>query len=445
VTEPAWVEHAVWWHVYPLGFVAAEAAALDRTTPAIHRLPNIALWLDYLVDLGASGLLLGPVFESSTHGYDTVDYFRIDRRLGDDDDFAALVEQAHERGVRVLLDGVFNHVGRDFPMFARALGDGPGSSADGWFRIFWPEAGDAEPDYEHFEGHRQLVTLNHESPDVVDFVVDVMTYWLDRGADGWRLDAAYAVAAGFWAQVLPRVRERHPEAYFVGEVIHGDYAVYVAEATLDSVTQYELWKAIWSSLNDRNLYELDWTLTRHNELLDHFAPLTFLGNHDVTRIASRLQDDRHLPHAVVLLMTLGGTPCIYSGDEQGFRGMKEDREGGDAAVRPAFPAEPDGLSPLGRPTLALHQELVGLRRRHPWLHRARSHVKHLANGQLVYSSQANDDAIIVALNLDEDAVTLPAAGGVSVLAGAGDVAGSGGQTTITLAAHGWAVLSAESK
>lgn len=150
------------------------------------------------------------------------------------------------------------------------------------------------------------------------------------------LDAAYAVPQRFWANVLPRVRESHPDAWFVGELIHGDYAAVVAGATFDSVTQYELWKAIWSSLNDRNFYELDWALQRHNTFLSSFAPLTFIGNHDVTRIASRLDHPGHVALAVVILMTVGGVPSVYAGDEFGYQGVKEERLGGDDAVRPEF-------------------------------------------------------------------------------------------------------------
>nr|BFE76948.1 hypothetical protein GCM10020092_102490 [Actinoplanes digitatis] len=180
----------------------------------------------------------------------------------------------------------------------------------------------------------------------------MMTHWLRRGADGWRLDAAYAVPAEFWAGVLPRVRAEFPDAYVVGEVIHGDYGDFVARSTVDSVTQYELWKAVWSALNEGNFFELAWALDRHNTFLDTFVPQTFLGNHDVTRLASRLIDARHLPHALALLLTVGGTPSVYAGDEQGFTGVKEDREHGDDAVRPPFPARPDGLAPYGLAALS---------------------------------------------------------------------------------------------
>ena len=393
--------------------------------------------------LGASGIALGPVFASETHGYDTVDHFRIDPRLGTDADFDALVTAAHDRGLRVLLDGVFNHVGRYHPAFQAVLEQGPAAPTASWFRLSWPgpwEPG-MRPRAANFEGHDALVALNHDQPAVADHVVEVMAHWLARGADGWRLDAAYAVPASFWAAVLPRVRQTHLEAYLVGEVLHGDYAAIVRESELDVVTQYELWKAVWSSLNDRNFFELAHALHRHTELLDTFVPLTFLGNHDVTRLASRLTDERHLAHALVVFMTTGGTPTIYSGDERAFRGVKEDRAGGDDAVRPAFPARPDELSALGRPTYRLHQELIGLRRRHRWLHGARTHATHVANEQLVCEVVADEGRIVVALNVGDAPADLPAPGAGEVLAGAAVVEPAG---RVRLEPQGWPFSPADS-
>jgi cyclomaltodextrinase / maltogenic alpha-amylase / neopullulanase len=396
------------------------------------------------LELGASGLALGPVFASETHGYDTVDHRRIDPRLGDDADLDALIAACHGRGLRVLLDGVFNHVGRGHPAFRAVLEQGPSAPTASWFRLRWPE-GDwrpgTEPGYDDFEGHSSLVALDHGEPAVADLVVEVMTHWLDRGVDGWRLDAAYAVPTSFWAGVADRVRARHPDAYLMGEVIHGDYAGFVSGAHVDAVTQYELWKAVWSSLNDANFFELDAALTRHGGFLDAFVPYTFLGNHDVTRIASRLGDDRHLAHALVVLLTTGGTPAVYAGDEHAFRGVKEDRAGGDDAVRPAFPASPAELSPLGLPAYSLHQELIGLRRRHRWLHTARTRTLHLANEQLVYEARAEDERadggrLVVALSVGERPAEVPVRGAGRLLAGAADVAGD----RVRLPAHGWAVL-----
>jgi len=422
MSEPAWVEHVIWWQVYPLGFVGAFPADPPPTADE-HRMRRIVDWFDHAVALGASGIALGPVFASHTHGYDTTDHYRIDARLGDDADFDHLIAEAHRRGLRVLLDGVFNHVAADFPHTE-------------WFR----KRGNT---FDTFEGHGELIALDHDNPDVIGYTVDVMTHWLRRGADGWRLDAAYAVADRFWAQVLPRVRAEFPDAWFVGEVIHGDYAARVRDSRFDSVTQYELWKAIWSSLNDGNFHELDWGLVRHNEFLDDFVPMTFVGNHDVTRIASRLDNTRHLEHALVLLLTTGGTPSVYAGDEAGYRGVKEERFGGDDAVRPEFTAPLMGVDDHGHDIYRLHQYLIGLRRRNPWLHTARTTKLRLTNRQYVYATRNGAHMLVVALNIDDAPLSLSLS---EFGVGQGRlVAGSGAPppsivTEAEVEPHGWLII-----
>ncbi|MCV7279055.1 DUF3459 domain-containing protein [Mycolicibacterium flavescens] len=421
-TEPGWVQHVVWWHIYPLGFVGAHPAD-PPPAPQEHRLRRVVDWLDHAVTLGASGIALGPIFASRTHGYDTTDHYAIDPRLGDGDDFDALVDEAHRRGLRVLLDGVFNHVGTDFgeKAFLRRRNDG----------------------FDTFEGHGELIALDHDNPAVVDYVVEVMTHWLERGADGWRLDAAYAVADSFWAQVLPRVRERFPDAYFLAEIIHGDYSARVRAAGFDSATQYELWKAVWSGLNDGNFHEIDWALLRHNDFLDTFVPMTFVGNHDVTRIASRLDDVRHLEHALVLLMTTGGTPSVYAGDEFAYRGVKEERFGGDDAVRPEFGAPPVPVDPHGADVFRLHQFLIGLRRRHPWLHTARTTALQLTNRQYVYRSADGEQSLVVALNLDDTALPVDFAelgfDRGELLGGSGAPPAETAHSAV-VAPHGWLII-----
>ena len=392
----SWSEHAIWWHVYPLGAVGAPIRTPDDS-PEPHRLRKLLPWLDHVQRLGTNGLLLGPVFASSSHGYDTTDHFRVDPRLGDDDDLAALCAAAHERGLRVLLDGVFNHVGAEHPLVTQVLAEGPHGPRAGWLRVDW-EHPDG-PRTADFEGHRALVALNHESPEVAAYVADVMSHWLDRGADGWRLDAAYALPAEFWARVLPAVRERHPDAWVVGEVIHGDYAQVVAASGMDSVTQYELWKAVWSSLVDRNFWELDHALRRHDDLLATFVPQTFVGNHDVTRIATQVGPQAAVL-ALVVLMTVAGVPSVYYGDELGWTAPKEEREGGDDAVRPALPASPDDLGDDERHVLHVHQALIALRRRHPWLHTARTTTDELTNTRYRYTSTSADGTHRLHVELD---------------------------------------------
>lgn len=377
--EPDWVQHAIWWHVYPLGFTGADTTGADRS-PALG-LDHLTSWLDHAVTLGVNGVALGPVFESATHGYDTLDYFTIDSRLGDRAAWDRFTAACRERGLKIMLDGVFNHVA-------------PGFGHDDWLR----RARDGST--RTFEGHAGLLALDHRKPEVAEHVTAVMTHWLDAGADAWRLDAAYSVPTEFWTTVLPRVRAHRPDVYLIGEVLHGDYAAYVRDAGLDAVTQYELWKAIWSSLADANFFELDHALGRHDELLDTFMPWTFVGNHDVTRIASQLPDVRHRTHALVLLFTLGGTPAVYYGDEFGLEAVKEERAGGDDAIRPVFP---DPAGAFGDPdVLRIHQELIGLRRRHPWLHTARSETVSLTNESIVLRLASGPDSLTVALNLADD-------------------------------------------
>jgi glycosidase len=421
----SWYRDTIWWHVFPLGFSGAERSRAEAGDEVQHRLTPYTGWLDHAVSLGVNGLLLGPIFTSGTHGYDTADHDSIDPRLGDVNDFTTLVSRCRERGMRVMLDGVFNHVGREHVIVRNALEHGPESEAGRWIR--WV---DGYP--RCFEGNEPLVELDLSYPPVQKYVTDVMLAWLDRGADGWRLDAAYSPGSAVWAPILAAVRTRRPDTFVLGEVIHGDYAGFVRESTVDTVTQYELWKAIWSSLNDRNLWELDHALTRHAEMLQAFIPATFLGNHDTTRIATKLVDDRHLGHAIALLALLPGIPFIYSGDEEGFTGEKTDGERGDDAVRPPFPASPDDLLPFGAGVRELYQRLFALRRRHPWLVDAAASTRELANEYVEIVLTGADDTIVLALNLADQAHGLPG----------GELLTSSDSSSGLVSAHGWAVVKA---
>lgn len=383
----------LWWHVYPLGFV--DAPATRDGGPHGPRLRHLIGWLDHAAELGVTGLLLGPVFDSATHGYDTLDHLRIDPRLGTEADLDALLEAAHARDLHVALDGVFNHVSDRHPRVLEARASAFTGPAAAWLRI---EHGDDGPRPRVFEGHSALVELDHTDPEVAGYLAHVMNHWLDRGVDGWRLDAAYAVDPELWAGILAPVRSRHPDAWIFGEVIHGDYADVVARSGMDSVTQYELWKAAWSSILDRNFFELDWALTRHNQFLQTFVPQTFVGNHDVTRIASAVG-----PHgavvALTLLMTVGGVPSVYYGDELAWTGVKEHRAGGDDAVRPPYPADPAQLTGDAA-VLRAHRDLIALRRARPWLTTATTEPLELTNTRYRYRAVAADAAAALVVELD---------------------------------------------
>lgn len=384
----------IWWHVYPLGFT--DAPRERDGGPHGPRLRRLLPWLDHARSLGATGLLLGPVFDSATHGYDTLDHLHVDPRLGTSDDLQALVHAAHERDLHVALDGVFNHVSAQHPRVVAAREAGFTGPDAAWLRIEHDTDGTPHPRV--FEGHASLVELNHHNPEVAAYVAGAMNHWLDLGVDAWRLDAAYAVEPELWADALGPVRARHPQAWIFGEVIHGDYAGFVTRSGLDAVTQYELWKAAWSSIVDRNLFELDWSLTRHDEFLATFTPQTFVGNHDVTRIATTVGPAGAVV-ALAVLMTVGGVPSVYYGDEVAWTGVKEHRAGGDDAIRPPYPAHPDRLTG-DQAVLRAHRDLIALRHERPWLTTATTHALELTNERYRYRAVARDGGAAIVVELD---------------------------------------------
>jgi glycosidase len=238
----------------------------------------------------------------------------------------------------------------------------------------------------------------------------------------------------FWAAVLPAVRAEFPDAWFVGEMIHGDYIDYVKRSGLDSVTEYELWWAIWSSIDGVNFLELEWTLSRHAKFVEHFLPLTFLGNHDVTRVASQIRDPRHWSHAVALLCFLPGVPSVYYGDEFGLEAIKENHARGDDAVRPVMPRERWLFAHSHPEVEQVYRRMMGLRRRHPWLVDAAVETEEVDRAWLVVRSRARDraESLALALNLTSEPVGL--ADSVQVIEAEPAQAGR------AVAPHGWAVF-----
>lgn len=379
------LEHNIWWQVYPLGALGAPIRPDWPDDAAPHRLRRLVPWLDYLIKLGCNGLILGPIFESSTHGYDTTDHFRIDNRLGTDDDFDYLMEACAARGISVLLDGVFNHVGVNHPLTQQALESHADASTEPHAQLAAtsPVLITPQGNPQHWEGHLDLAELDHSNQATEELVVAVMEHWLDRGIAGWRLDVAYAVPLEFWARVTGRVRRRFPQAIFLGEMIHGDYPSLVESGGLDTVTQYELWKGIWSSIKDRNLWELAHSLERHAEFSRRAPMQIFVGNHDVDRIASIL-DDAGAALAAAILFTLPGIPSVYQGDEQAFRGVKGEGPAADDPIRPPLPATPQDLALQGAWMFDHYRALIAMRRRHPWLATAALEVLDKENERIEY-------------------------------------------------------------
>jgi cyclomaltodextrinase len=432
--EMADMQHGgVWYHLYPLGFLDAEPTNAElggERTRVVHRLPRLLEWLDYLVELGITGLLLGPIWQSETHGYDVVDPFSVDRRLGNENDVRQLIDACHQRSLRVALDGVFHHVGRGHPYFRDVLEQRQQSAWRDWFLINFEKPGRDGFAYADFEGHHQLVKLNHLNRAVVDWAVDVARAWLEQGVDGFRLDAVYAIPTVFVAEFAARLRAVRPDLLLLGEVIHGDYPRIARAMQLSTLTQYELWKAIWSSLNDGNLFELAHALQRHADFCREFPPWNFVGNHDTTRIYTQLGDRRHLGHALAILFTVPGIPAIYAGDEQGAGGRKYHRVGGDAKIRRPPPFRPGEVAGQSLDIWSLHRDLIAVRRQRPWLERGQLSVTSVKNHALTFEVRAGANHLVTALNIGDQFVDWALPAGFAPVAG---------QTDARLGPHTWGV------
>ena len=237
----SWITNAVFYHIYPLGFCGAPQ--YHHQGEQTNRINKLEEWIPHLKELGINALYLGPVFASSEHGYDTRDYYHIDRRLGDDKAFAHVCRRLHENGIRVVLDGVFNHVGRDFWAFQDVQRNGQNSRCCGWFQNlhFGGQSPLGDPFcYDAWEGHFNLVKLNLKNPEVVDHLLGAVDSWIrDFQIDGLRLDAADCIDPDFFRRLRRFCKERKEDFWLMGEIIHGDYNRWANPEMLDSVTNYE--------------------------------------------------------------------------------------------------------------------------------------------------------------------------------------------------------------
>ena len=293
-----WFDQAILYQIYPLGLCGAPAENDGR---AAHRILRLLDWAEHIKRLGADAVLLNPVFDSDRHGYDTRDYNRLDPRLGTNEDLAQVCRAFHDAGLRVLLDGVFHHVGRGFWAFRDVQEKKWGSPYRDWFYLnfdgdtswgdgFW---------YENWEGHGELVKLNLHNPDVVEHQFQAIRSWVEQfGIDGLRLDVAYCLPTGYLKRLRAFTQTLKPDFALVGEVLGGDYNLWIGPELCHSVTNYECYKGLWSSFNDRNLFEIGHSLARQYgpepwTLYKGAHLLSFVDNHDVTRIASKLRDPAH--------------------------------------------------------------------------------------------------------------------------------------------------------
>lgn len=398
-----WFDHCVFYQIYPLGFCGAPHENDGVTVPRIRR---VAEWVEYLASLGVGAVYFSPVFSSDRHGYDTRDYGTLDCRLGTNSDFAAVCGELHACGIRVVLDGVFNHVGRGFWAFQDVLKNREQSPYQDWFLIdFNRDNGYGDGLwYEGWEGHYELVRLNLRNPAVVEHLFSHIRSWVEKfGIDGLRLDVAYCLDRDFLRQLRTFCNTLKPEFLLLGETLFGDYNQLVNDEMLHSCTNYECYKGIYSSLNELNFFEIsyslnrqfgpeNWTLYRGKHLL------SFVDNHDVSRIASILREKKHLPLAYALLFGMPGIPCIYYGSEWGAPG---DKQSGDDALRPAFARpEPNELT-------AWVSRLAHMRVQSRALCEGGYRNVHVTNRQLVFERACEGERVLVAMNAEGAPYTAP--------------------------------------
>ena len=393
-----WAYEGIIYQIYPIGFCGAPTANDGKTVSRILKLKD---WSSYLESLGISSILLNPIFESDNHGYDTRDYKKIDCRLGTNEDFAEVCKDLHAHNVKIVLDGVFNHVGRGFWAFKDVQEKKWDSPYKDWFCInfdgnscyndgFW---------YEGWEGHFELVKLNLANSAVVDYLLECVKGWIDEfDIDGLRLDVAYCLDRNFMKRLRSFCQELKPDFALIGEVLFGDYNQIVNDEMLHSCTNYECYKGIYSSFNSMNMFEIahslnrqygpeQWCIYRGKHLM------SFVDNHDVTRIASILTNKNHLPLTYGLLLGMPGVPCIYYGSEWGIEGKKQGR---DEEIRPRLEKpEWNKLSDAIAAYAKAHHT-------HPALYNGGYANLLVRDKQLIFERSCDEERVIVAINADSN-------------------------------------------
>ncbi|MGN0378109.1 MAG: alpha-amylase family glycosyl hydrolase [Butyrivibrio sp.] len=396
-----WAYESVFYQIYPLGFtgVPFENDGVQR-----HGILKVIDWIPHIKKTGCNAIYFSPVFESDTHGYNTRDYRKIDVRLGTNEDFKKVCDSLHEAGIRVVLDGVFNHVGRGHFAFQDVLKNRENSKYLGWFNINLG-GNDGYNDglwYEGWEGNYDLVKLNLKNNEVVEYLLDCVKWWIDYfDIDGIRLDVAYCLDEDFMRRLRSFTDGQKENFFLLGEMVHGDYNRLVNDNMLHSATNYECYKGIYSALNSMNLFEIvhsllrqfgpeQWTLYKGKHLL------SFVDNHDVSRIASAINNPKHLPLAFVLCFGMPGIPCVYYGSEWGF---KADKSQGDPALRPCFEnyEENELTEFIGK--------LAEAKKNSKALNYGGFTSSVLTNRQCVFKRFTEDETVFVAVNADENPYT----------------------------------------
>lgn len=398
-----WYEQGVFYQMYPLGMTGAPK---HNTGDAIvNRFEELDRWIPHIRELGCNAIYIGPLFESSSHGYDTRDYKLVDRRLGDNESFKNFVSCCHDSGIRVVVDGVFNHTGREFFAFKDIQERREASPYRDWYKGVNFGGGSPLGDsfgYEAWQGHYELPCLNLWNPQVKDYLFEVIQFWIDEfDIDGIRLDCANVLDFGFMKDLRARTSPMKEDFWLMGEVIHGDYSRWVNDEMLHSVTNYELHKSIYSGHNDHNYFEIAHNVRRLESI--NTKLYTFVDNHDEDRIASKLTLSSHLFPVYTLLFTLPGIPSIYYGGEWGVEGKRTSTC--DDALRPEIKIESAGER---------HNELTGfiaklahIHAEQAEFHGGRYQELLLTNRQYAFARFSPEgSAVITIVNNDDQDVTL---------------------------------------
>ena len=437
-----WYEQAVFYHIYPLGLLGAEKT--NTLTETAHRFVALEDWIPHIHALNGSAIYIGPLFESSTHGYDTRDFRLVDRRLGSNEDFARFVRLCHESGIRVVVDGVFNHTGREFFAFQDICEKREASPYKDWYRgvnFGWGSPLGDPFSYEAWQGHFELPCLNLWNPKVRQYLFDSIRFWVDNfDIDGIRLDCANVLDFGFMKELREKTSSMKPDFWLMGEVIHGEYSRWVNPEMLHSVTNYELHKALYSGHNDHNYFEIAHNVRRLEAVGKSLY--TFVDNHDEDRIASKLNHPVNLFPVYQLLFTLPGIPSIYYGSEWGIEGKRSRTS--DEVLRPALTLSGmDGKAP----ELISHIAALGkIHAEHDAFHSGSYKELLLTNRQYAFSRSGEHGTLISAVNNDEQpasiSIPLPCAASdaVSLLPGEIPFSLENGRLSVTLPANGGAIF-----
>ncbi|MCI8565571.1 MAG: cyclomaltodextrinase [Lachnospiraceae bacterium] len=396
-----WAYESVFYQIYPLGFCGAPFENDGQLNPRILKVLD---WVPHIVETGANAVYFSPLLESDTHGYNARDYRKLDVRLGTNEDFAKVCKKLHENGIRVVLDGVFNHAGRGFFAFQDVLKNREASAYKDWFHLDFNGNSPYNDGlwYEGWEGNYDLVKLNLHHPAVVEYLLESVRMWVEWWQiDGLRLDVAYCLDLEFIRRLRSFCDGLKADFFLVGEVLHGDYNRLLGDSMLHSVTNYECYKGLWSSMNSRNMFEIvhslnrqfgpeGWTLYKGKHLL------SFVDNHDVTRAASILTNRAHLPLLYALSFGMPGIPCVYYGSEWGEEGQKSQ---GDPALRPCPPI------PITNELTEWIGRLARVKKSSEALNYGGFRSLVLTNLQCIFERKSEHERVLVAINIDDKPFT----------------------------------------